>query len=593
MSPARAALGYDAVPLEEIDIDAEPPASPSRSRHAHRRSDHFHGLSRPAAWRRRILLIFASLVAFVLFYRLEGPRKKDEAWDNLLDYSRPVAWGLADEGLRTAWLPPPNQNVRFSVIQAAIRSEATTYRDANLSPYYLSILAFYERACSCLCCLAPSKSATEPITERLPETWQSFVKDPALLGRITCTFRNPNLDLAATTPAWTRIPSPGWALFINCPIRESWHVPLGLNATSGRTPARRLEVMLNVDVRDSTESTTFSLPLRPYHPPRPAPQQVGVCIAPRWGGLRFPDMLQWRAHHSLLGVGPVHWYGRDGAHADTMATFVDRLARDAGAVHDTFRLAPAISPEVYNTSLLEADGLYADQVLYAADCLLRSLYLAPTPWLALIDLDELFLPDPFSSSDPATWSRPLHDLLASQPVDVASLQLMRTHPVGPTLDLAADVRPSSAALFLAELNHYRPPRPQDHCTSAWRAGSKSMLANRDAQGTTARAYTASTPSSSPPFTAPSTSSLARPATRPFALPASTPVPFASSTSATKCAPSCPSPPRSPLMSPQFGDGPFDDVYDFSPGLHAFARALSNATEALAARLLDDRGQLLP
>lgn len=38
------------------------------------------------------------------------------------------------------------------------------------------------------------------------------------------------------------------------------------------------------------------------------------------------------------------------------------------------------------------------QVLYYIDCLERSKHLSPTNWLAFIDLDEFFLPDPFDLS---------------------------------------------------------------------------------------------------------------------------------------------------------------------------------------------------
>lgn len=69
-----------------------------------------------------------------------------------------------------------------------------------------------------------------------------------------------------------------------------------------------------------------------------------------------------------------------------------------GASSDTFRYAPPLDPATFGTSKLAVEGLYQDQVLYALDAILRSTYLAPSRWLAFLDVDELALPDPVRRS---------------------------------------------------------------------------------------------------------------------------------------------------------------------------------------------------
>ena len=82
----------------------------------------------------------------------------------------------------------------------------------------------------------------------------------------------------------------------------------------------------------------------------------------------------------MLGVDTVHWYARGGS----IEAVVTAYAAATG-VRDTFRRARRISPETAGTDLLENGGVSADQVLYFADCKMRSIYRAPTEWLSYTD----------------------------------------------------------------------------------------------------------------------------------------------------------------------------------------------------------------
>ena len=86
------------------------------------------------------------------------------------------------------------------------------------------------------------------------------------------------------------------------------------------------------------------------------------------------------ADSPVLGVDTVHWYARGAAFEAVIAAYVA-----ATGVRDTFRRARPIAPETLGSHLLENSGVSASQVLYYADCKLRSIYRAPTEWLSYTD----------------------------------------------------------------------------------------------------------------------------------------------------------------------------------------------------------------
>lgn len=68
--------------------------------------------------------------------------------------------------------------------------------------------------------------------------------------------------------------------------------------------------------------------------------------------------MDWLEGCTLLGLSPVHIYSRTGEARDWLRRY--KIASDGGN-GATFRVAPPLSPETYNSDLLLERGLYADQ----------------------------------------------------------------------------------------------------------------------------------------------------------------------------------------------------------------------------------------
>lgn len=215
----------------------------------------------------------------------------------------------------------------------------------------------------------------------------------------------------------------GAALLLHCPVPADLEEDLAIGTGAGNFPtAKKLQVRIFLDLEKSSEPfQLLPVDLEPYFPPPTA--EVGMCVSPIFGEWHAHNLVDWREHHKLLGFGPVHWYAR----REEFSDFIDHYPTAAHS-RDTFRYSPPIHPGTYNTTRLGTDGLYADQVLYALDCMIRSTYLAPSNWLAFFDLDEYFLPDPMPAST-KDRERTAIKYLQSMGDSVASVSLGRTHLV--------------------------------------------------------------------------------------------------------------------------------------------------------------------
>ena len=80
------------------------------------------------------------------------------------------------------------------------------------------------------------------------------------------------------------------------------------------------------------------------------------------------------------------------------------------------------------------------QVPYYMDCLARSRHSHPTKWVAMVDLDEFFLPTPFNR---ATASSKLTDFLDSHGQSIGSICLGRTQVRGPSVLTTSTLGPHS------------------------------------------------------------------------------------------------------------------------------------------------------
>ncbi|WWC63753.1 uncharacterized protein I303_106358 [Kwoniella dejecticola CBS 10117] len=120
----------------------------------------------------------------------------------------------------------------------------------------------------------------------------------------------------------------------------------------------------------------------------PSPQNgLSICVSPvrlrpmaeNPEEVDLRKLVQWRVWHMYQGVTQVHWYSRD----PIFRTWIDSLNRILG-LGDTWLDAPVLS-EQFPASSRE----YADQAIYAADCLSR--YGITDKYQAYIDFDEFLL----------------------------------------------------------------------------------------------------------------------------------------------------------------------------------------------------------
>lgn len=261
-----------------------------------------------------------------------------------------------------------------------------------------------------------------------PNEWQVFVRNATYLENFRCSYEFDG-ETSVRVLGSFRIPwmfdlpgeRSGAALLLHCPIPTDMEEKLGIGKAQGKVPAqRKMKVRVYLDLEE-TEQPFQMLPieLKAYHPP-PA-VEVGMCIAPIFGEWHAHNLVDWREHHKLLGFGPVHWYSRSNKFLDFFENYPTAVEST-----DTYRYAPPIHPETYNTSKLGTSGLYGDQVLYALDCMIRSTYLAPSEWLAFFDLDEYFLPDPMPA-ETSEREQSISRFMENMARDVPSVSLGRTH----------------------------------------------------------------------------------------------------------------------------------------------------------------------
>ncbi|WVW79650.1 hypothetical protein I302_101619 [Kwoniella bestiolae CBS 10118] len=110
--------------------------------------------------------------------------------------------------------------------------------------------------------------------------------------------------------------------------------------------------------------------------------QLSICVSPvrlqasEDGQIPLKHLVEWRVWHMYQGVDSVHWYSRD----PKFQSWIDQLNYLLN-IHDTYIDAPVLSDQY---AYIAKD--YADQAVYAADCLMRYGY--QDTFQAYIDLDE-------------------------------------------------------------------------------------------------------------------------------------------------------------------------------------------------------------
>lgn len=296
--------------------------------------------------------------------------------------------------------------------------------------------------------------------------WQVFVREATYLKDVECVWTIPN-----GTSLWVRgsmripwmwdinEPASGAALMLQCPVDKQWEEMMSLGPHQAKDPHfHHITVAIHLNIEGSASGLDLPLiRLRDYQPPPKT--AVGMCTAPIYGDYKPDEWIDWREHHKLLGFEPVHWYSRDFVLGDFLQDY--STFNSSG---DTYRHAPPVNPEVYDTELLSNSGLYSDQVVLAMDCMLRSKYVGPSEWLAFFDMDEYFLPDPMPTTREKRATSAA-DFLAKFGSHVPSVSLGRTHKAdNARLDLAArnneELRmfPRMSALALIRDPHKEDPR---------------------------------------------------------------------------------------------------------------------------------------
>ncbi|OCF78909.1 hypothetical protein I204_00853 [Kwoniella mangroviensis CBS 8886] len=154
--------------------------------------------------------------------------------------------------------------------------------------------------------------------------------------------------------------------------------------------------------------------------------QLTICVSPvrlqpsdeEEGIVPLKHLVEWRVWHMYQGVDSVHWYSRD----PKFHSWIDQLNQLLD-LHDTYLDAPNLSQQY---AFMAKD--YADQAIYAADCLMR--YGFEDKFQAYIDLDE-FITIRQNPSRNATIQR-----LESLDNNIGSIAADHTYYGGEPLDLS-------------------------------------------------------------------------------------------------------------------------------------------------------------
>ena len=114
---------------------------------------------------RRLLLVFAVCACAGVLVSL-APAATVALRSSSASQATRVEWGLLDETLAPIFWPAPWDDMRFSFLNAAVRSQADTFRDESAAPRFLEALVFFEGAAACAPGTADaSRAAAEANTE--------------------------------------------------------------------------------------------------------------------------------------------------------------------------------------------------------------------------------------------------------------------------------------------------------------------------------------------------------------------------------------------------------------------------------------------
>lgn len=256
-----------------------------------------------------------------------------------------------------------------------------------------------------------------------------------------------------------------------------------------RCPVENLQNRLALKVelwRDTnlvaTVDPRMSIEAMPELPPTIS-GMVHICLSPSFANFDTATLLEWRIHHSRIGIKTVHWYHRP--ETSHLLPIVQDMNNILGT-RDTIRLAPYLVEEpVRNASQLHKHGAYADQVSssmhraqptalgisysyfclaisyivqvpYHMDCIARVGATEPAPWVATIDADEYILPEPFDKNA----AHAVDKFVAHSKNKTASLCLGRTGFRGPAIlgeqELESLPPPGTSAWRLLYLGSFKP-----------------------------------------------------------------------------------------------------------------------------------------
>jgi len=244
-----------------------------------------------------------------------------------------------------------------------------------------------------------------------------------------CRFQGTD-EMTSASLTW-KLPYAPWALLMRCRVPKGAVLP----------GTAFVDVHMKIWTTEGSPIATHRIDLERKLVPQDPPT-LGLCMSPLYGELDFVKLLEWRMHHAGLGVGTVHWYDREGN--TDLERLVRRMTEQQG-LSDTYNFAPPLSPETYDSDYLIDRGRYGDQVgseslcdvlasssrltgfeisrqvLYYLHCLEQSKHTHPTKWLAFIDVDEYFLPDPFSKEGLISYIGSQNDTVSSICFDRNSL----------------------------------------------------------------------------------------------------------------------------------------------------------------------------
>jgi hypothetical protein len=164
---------------------------------------------------------------------------------------------------------------------------------------------------------------------------------------MNCVYPPNNDSTKTSTPATLqyKMPHAWYAVLVRCEVPRKLSLPT--------TMSLELSSREKTTVKHSINLKTYLIREGSHVP------NLALCLSPMFGNIDMFRILEWRLHHARLGVKTVHWYTRN---ANTPLETLITILNHEEDLQDTWKEAPPVSPDTFETDHLQEKGLYGDQV---------------------------------------------------------------------------------------------------------------------------------------------------------------------------------------------------------------------------------------